>query len=235
MIEPMQVRRVARSMDVDMHCGGERLLADFLNLVSGPGSGIRVVSDPDPDLLLRRHLADSLAGIGEIEALAADATISLVDVGSGGGFPGMVLALARPQWIVHLVESGRKRAGFLLKVIAELGIRNARVIPERSERSGVTGDFVVARGVAPLPELLPMLIPVANPGGHLILWKGPDAAAEMKDAEPMMSTAGLKVVRRRTYRLPKESITREILVIEFSPAEGSGGHLQNKRPGEAEI
>ncbi len=106
---------------------------------------------------MTRHVEDALALLPCIEAATAakpDAPLRLVDVGSGAGFPGMVLAIARPAWQVVLVESLAKRVKFLDDVIERAPVPNARTLRARAEDAGrnaalrETCDVAVARAVA---------------------------------------------------------------------------------------
>lgn len=131
--------------------------------------------------LWTRHIADSL----QLLALAPDGRI-WVDLGSGGGFPGLVLACAlaeRPNAVVHLIESNGKKAAFLRQVIRELALP-ARVHEQRIEDfvPDFTADVITARAVAPLPKLLGYVAPLLKRGAKALLLKGQDVAAELTEA-----------------------------------------------------
>lgn len=190
------------------------LLARYLDLVRGPGMRIRVISRATRALLLRRHLTDSLVGVAILDGLIPEAgEHTVVDIGSGGGFPGMVVGIARPRWEVQLVESNSRRAGFLLSVVEQLGLANVRVRPARAEEAEIRGSVVTARAVAPLEDLLPVAQRCVIPEGYLVLWKGASAGLELETAGPVMERLGLTVRCRHRYCLPGEEISREILVL----------------------
>lgn len=119
-----------------------------------------------------RHLADSLAAAVLPEILSAT---RIVDVGSGGGFPGLALAAALPAAEVTLVESEKRKAEWLVSVSA--GFPNVRVVRARSEdlskRSPAAWDAAVARALAPPPSALELCAPLVAAGGHVVLWQGP--------------------------------------------------------------
>jgi 16S rRNA (guanine527-N7)-methyltransferase len=130
-----------------------------------------------------RHIADSL----QLLDLAPDAKI-WVDLGSGGGFPGLVLACAlrdRAGAKVHLVESVGKKCVFLQAVVDDLGLA-AAVHCERAERFipaiPSKPDVVTARALAPLPKLLAMAFPLLKKGAVGLFPKGQDVGAELTDA-----------------------------------------------------
>lgn len=134
--------------------------------------------------LWTRHVADSLQ---LLPLIGEDARI-IVDLGSGGGFPGLVLACAladRPGAVVHLVESTRKKAAFLQDAATALALP-VQVHPERIEdfgrRRAVIPDIVTARALAPLPVLLGYVYPFLTKRGRALLAKGQDVEAELSEA-----------------------------------------------------
>jgi 16S rRNA (guanine527-N7)-methyltransferase len=124
---------------------------------------------------------------------------SVVDIGSGAGLPGLVLALARPDLSVTLLEPLLRRATFLTEVVQELRLERVDVVRARAEElartRGGTFDVVTARAVAPLTRLVPWAMPLCRPGGELIAMKGSSAAAEVAEAEPVIARSGGRDVR----------------------------------------
>jgi len=160
------------------------LLQQHAALLEAARARARVTS-VRPALAVRRHYAESL----EILRLAGAPGLAgpLADVGSGGGFPGLVAAIMLPGLEVHLVEPLRKRAHLLVEVAAALGLSNVRVHNQRAEEAG-RGPLrdacgtVTARAVAPLPELLEYTAPLAAAGGLLVLPKGSSVDEEVAAA-----------------------------------------------------
>jgi 16S rRNA (guanine527-N7)-methyltransferase len=120
----------------------------------------------------------------------------VVDVGSGAGLPGLVLALARPDVRVDLVESLQRRVDFLEEAVFELGLtEQVRVIRGRAEDPPVraaVGDapFVTARAVAPLDRLVKWCLPLLAPGGELLALKGSSASDELAEHMSTVQRAG---------------------------------------------
>ncbi len=142
-----------------------------INLI-GPGEGRH---------LWRRHVLDSLQLIDQIPA----STEKIVDVGSGAGFPGLVIACAmaeRAGVSVTLVEKSVRKCEFLEAAIAEVGlparVRNLRIEEAPQEKF----DLLTARALAPLPKLLGYAYDWLKPSGKAVLMKGKDAAAELAEA-----------------------------------------------------
>jgi 16S rRNA (guanine527-N7)-methyltransferase len=138
----------------------------------------------DPGRAWRVHVADSLSGL-EFQPLRDAARIA--DIGSGAGFPGLVLAVALPDARVDLIESVGRKCDFIRRAIDAAGIANARVINARSEELA-TGEgreayaAVTARAVGRLSTLAELASPLLEENGALIAWKGkrdPDEEAQL--------------------------------------------------------
>jgi len=117
---------------------------------------------------------------------------TLVDIGSGAGLPGMVLAMVLPQVRVTLLEPMERRCRFLAECVAELELANASVLRARAEDAAVQADVVTARAVAPLPRLAELAMGVIRPGGTVLAIKGRTAAEELKSAEPALRRLGAR-------------------------------------------
>ncbi len=138
------------------------------------------------------HVADSLSAL----ALAPVKTAaSVADLGSGAGFPGIVLAVALPQAQVALIESAVRKCEFLEQLIAALGIANARVVHARAEAwpQGVAAhDLIVARALAPLAVVCEYAAPLLALEGTLVAWKGEVSADEALSGERAAEILGLR-------------------------------------------
>ena len=165
-----------------------------------------------------RHLADSLAGL-ELAAVAEAATS--VDIGSGAGFPGLAIAIARPEMLITLVESERRKADWLRR--ASAAIPNVRVVHDRSEHFAATEretfDLATLRAVGPLPVALELAAPFVRIGGSVVAWRGDEAdaageAASMRAAAllgleptPAVLSRAFPGARRRFPAFTKVSAT----------------------------
>jgi 16S rRNA (guanine527-N7)-methyltransferase len=130
----------------------------------------------DPGEVARLHILDAIAALPLIDSFGAT---SAVDLGSGGGVPGIPLALARPDVRWLLVESVAKKAAVLAEFVEQLGLPNVSVAAERAEALGRSDahrerhDLVAARACAALPVLVELALPLLSIGGTLLAWKGP--------------------------------------------------------------
>ena len=156
------------------------LLERFCDLLTD--APVRLTAVPR-DQAFDRHVADALAGLHLVDATDG----ALVDVGSGTGVPGMVLALVRPDRAVHLVESTQKKAAVLAAIAAELGAHNVDVRAARAEELGLGDDrdrfgLAVCRALAPPPIAVELCLPLVRPGGRLVIWAGETDAASVDHA-----------------------------------------------------
>jgi 16S rRNA (guanine527-N7)-methyltransferase len=144
----------------------------------------------DAEQVEERHFVDSLNCLLVLPAAQSSApALRLLDVGSGGGFPGLPLKLARPDLRLTLLDSVRKKTRFLESVVAELGLVGVEVLTGRAEDLARAVeyrerfDLVVARALAPLPVLLELCLPFLQIGGRLIAPRRGDLLAEQEAAE----------------------------------------------------
>ena len=117
---------------------------------------------------------------------------TLLDIGSGAGLPGLVLAMLRPEMAVTLLEPMERRCRFLAEAVTELGLANVCVLRGRAEDVTVSADVVTARAVAPLARLAGLAVGLARPGGMVLAIKGRAAADELKAADPALRRLGVR-------------------------------------------
>jgi 16S rRNA (guanine527-N7)-methyltransferase len=154
----------------------------------------------DPATAVDAHVADALVAL-EIEQVRGARQIA--DLGSGAGFPGLVLAAALPDARVALVESSARKCAFLTRAADAMGLTNAAAVPERAE-SWEEGrgrcDLVTARAVAPLNVLVEYAAPLLAEGGALVVWKGRRDATEEADGDAAAAATGLAPTEVRAVR-----------------------------------
>lgn len=136
-----------------------------------------LVGPREGDRIWERHIANCLP----VTTLIKEG-VSLLDIGSGAGLPGIVIALARPDLRVTLLEPLQRRVDFLNEVIEELGLET-KVIRGRAESLKGSFSAVTARAVAPLPKLLTISWHLVAPGGSVLAMKGEGAAEELAQAQ----------------------------------------------------
>lgn len=169
-------------------------LGDYLARLLAMNAQLNLTAIVAPELAWTRHALDALSLVPHLAGVPAGGKV--LDVGSGGGVPGIPLAIARPDLEVTLLDATAKKVAFLEAVAAALGLRNVTALAGRAEalaraRAGAF-DAVTARAVARLEALLPWTAPFARRGGRLLFIKGERAAEELAEAAPAMARAGVR-------------------------------------------
>ena len=177
-----------------------RGMVDHLRLLTAWNQAINLSAIRDPTAAVREHILDSLTAVGPLRERRIDA---LLDLGSGGGYPGLPLALAVPARRTLLVESVSKKAAFL-SAAAALATANAQVAIPREigvfngRAEALAADqghrerwpAVLARAIAPLAELVEIALPLIARGGLLVAWKRDQLDAELDAAGPAIERLG---------------------------------------------
>jgi 16S rRNA (guanine527-N7)-methyltransferase len=153
--------------------GREDQIQRYAELLRGAGIERGLIGPKEGDRIWERHIANCIP----ITTILPE-NVRLVDIGSGAGLPGIVIALARPDLKVSLVEPLQRRVDFLNEVVAELGIP-VEVIRGRAERVKKQFEIVTARAVAPLEKLINISWHMIPRGGSLMAMKGESAAEEI--------------------------------------------------------
>ena len=166
----------------------------------------------DDEGVLEKHFIDSICSMKYVSF----ENKSLCDIGTGAGFPGMVLALLNPSLKVTLVESNGKKVSFLKIVKEELKLDNVEVLCARAEEMygyKEKFDFVTARAVTQLNVLLELSIPLLKVGGELIAYKLADNDEEIKGATNALKVLNAKIVDNYKFNLPISNAPRSLIVI----------------------
>lgn len=166
-------------------------MQQFAAMLASRGDLLGVIGPGEVDRLWERHLVNSAAVVGFLPA-----TGSVIDLGSGAGFPGVVVAAMRPDLEVELVEPMERRVSWLESVVGELGLENTVVTRARAEElSGMReADAVAVRALAPMRGLAPLVGGLLATGGTMAALKGRRVAAEVAVAQKALVKAGLRRV-----------------------------------------
>lgn len=166
----------------------------------------------DDTQALYRHYLDALTALPWLPESA-----KVIDIGTGAGFPGVPLALARPDLSLTLLDAQKKRVHFLQNA-GEAVPFAARAVHGRAEdfagEAREAFDVAVSRAVASLPVLLEWALPFVRVGGHCIFWKGPGAAAEWAEARRVSPLLGGGTVRMEPVSIPDQSWTRFLVLVD---------------------
>lgn len=179
-------------------------LAEYAKLLAAYNEKVNLTAITDPQGMEDKHFIDSL-----LFAAQPEVSGSLVDVGTGAGFPGLVAKLYKPSLALTLMEPTGKRVEFLKFVCAELGVE-AEFAKERAEEAArkvwrERFDVATARAVAGLPALAEYCLPLVKVGGWFIALKGSGAEQEVEQARGAVAKLGGKYCEKRDFTLPDGS------------------------------
>lgn len=190
--------REATALGVPLDPAALAAFTRYYDMLAAHNEAAGLTTVVEPADVRRRHFVESLALIPALAArgIGLDGA-SLVDVGSGAGFPGMPLALATPGLSATLMESHGRRAAFLMRLVEALGLgTRVRVVQARAEDAARDAehreryDIAVARALAPLATLVELTLPFVRTGGVLAAMKGSRAAEELAGAGEAIAAVG---------------------------------------------
>ena len=169
--------------------------------------------------VMKKHFLDSLS---LIKTYDVSQVRSVIDVGTGAGFPGLALKIAYPNLKVTLLDSLNKRIKFLDEVINQLGLTDIETVHGRAEDFAKPGklreryDICVSRAVANLTSLSEYCLPFVKVGGEFISYKSEKMSEELENAKKAISVLGGKYDRCEEFYLPESDIFRNLVVIKKS-------------------
>jgi len=165
-----------------------------------------------------KHLWDSLRGIAPWLGSASEpwgvSIQRVIDIGSGGGFPGVPVAIARPDWHVTLLEATQKKVRFLESLPQQLGLNHLRAEWGRAEDHPSTYDLAVMRAVGDLARCCQYGLPRVRPGGILILYRGQWTAAEEAALIPLLRRYSAHVLELQGFVTPLTQAQRHCLYLQ---------------------
>lgn len=169
------------------------------------------------DDVMKKHFVDSLSLTKAFDVNKKK--LSVIDVGTGAGFPGLALKIAYPEWKITLLDSLQKRIQFLDAVITRLALKNVETVHGRAEdyakpeKLREKYDLCVSRAVANLSTLSEYCLPFVKVGGCFISYKSGNADQETEDARKAIDLLGGKICNKVEFLLPDSDIGRTLLVI----------------------
>ncbi|GAC1468933.1 MAG: 16S rRNA (guanine(527)-N(7))-methyltransferase RsmG [Chamaesiphon sp.] len=176
-----------------------------------------------------KHLWDSLRGVARLLSTSDDTSpFRVIDIGTGAGFPGLPVAIARPSWQISLLDATRKKISFLETLLAQLEIANATTLLSRVEAIGQdqmhrqSYDVALVRAVAPASVCVEYALPLLKIGGLAILYRGQWSDEDLKALQPVVKKLGGAIKSIEEFKTPVSNSIRHCLYLRkfaTTPAE----------------
>jgi 16S rRNA (guanine527-N7)-methyltransferase len=230
--DTLRLEQLAAEIKVRLSSSESQLLITHLQLVLEANRSLNLTAINTVGDGIRLHILDSLTVIPELEAHAAG---SILDIGSGAGYPGIPIAIMSSARVV-LLESRGRRAEFLARALKGLSLENAFIEHSRAEEL-VFGkrldrfDIVVARAVSSLPALVELAAPLLKSGGRLIAMKGDLSANELERGVAAGRIVGMSHESTRRFVLPEGHEARTLVTF---CRQGKASIRLPRRPGMAQ-
>lgn len=195
----------------------EKKFIKYRDLLKEWNQKINITSIEDDEEIYVKHFLDSILLLSKDNI---NEKKSIMDVGTGGGFPGYPLKIVNDNYEVTLLDSLRKRIDFLEEVAKDLELKNIELIHGRAEDFGQNKayrekfDICVSRAVAPLNVLSEYCLPFVKVGGYFAAYKSENISPEIKDSENAIKKLGGRIKEIREISLPGTDIIRKIIIIE---------------------
>jgi 16S rRNA (guanine527-N7)-methyltransferase len=201
------------ALGLDLDTAGQAKLLAYLALLQKWNRTHNLTAIREPERMLTHHLLDSLATLRHLPQQGA--SLRLIDIGSGGGLPGIPLAIARPGWTVTLLDSNAKKAAFLRQAAAELPLPNVEVAATRAEGyvADRPFDVVISRALSDLAQFVAVAGHLVAPGGRMIAMKGVYPHEELAHLP-----ADVRVVDSPALEVPGLDAARHLVIMDGTPA-----------------
>jgi 16S rRNA (guanine527-N7)-methyltransferase len=190
-------------------------LAKYARLLQERNQNVNLTAITDPDCIVKLHFLDSAA----LLLAAAFSGKQVIDVGTGAGFPGLVLKIVDPSIKLTLLDSTGKKLKFVREVAAALEIRDVQILQARAEEQAQkpsfrdSFDLAVSRAVADMRMQTELALPFVAPGGKMIAMKAFDCGEELSGAQNAVAVLGGSYGEPFRYRIPDSDLVRLAVVV----------------------
>ena len=196
------------ALGLDVDAAAQTKLLAYIALLDKWNRTHNLTAIREPHRVVTHHLLDALATLPHLPGAKS---LRLIDVGSGGGVPGVPLAIVRPQWRITLLDSNRKKTAFLRQAVAELALPNVTVVAMRVEdyTPDVRFDVVISRAFADLAQFAAAARHLVRPDGRLLAMKGLYPREELEALPP-----AFRVVAVPALNVPGLEADRHLVIME---------------------
>lgn len=208
------LQKQSEKLGVELDNKQKEKFYNYMELLLRWNENINLTAITEPKEVLQKHFIDSLTIMPYIQK-----DDKVIDVGTGAGFPGIPLKIAKENIEVTLLDALNKRLNFLNEVINKLELSNIETLHLRAEEAGKNKnlrekfDISVSRAVAPLAVLVEYLLPLVKVNGKCICMKGSNIEEEIKNSKKAIEILGGKIETIEEFTLPDSEIKRNIIII----------------------
>lgn len=210
------LKKACEDVEISFNEQKYKMLMDYKELLKEWNEKINLTAITDDEGIVKKHFIDCIKAFKAEEFKMAD---KIIDVGTGAGFPGLVLAIMREDMEVTLLDSLNKRINFLNQVVSTLGLKNVLTIHSRAEDGARRKDLreifdiATSRAVANMAVLSELCIPYVKVGGSFIALKGPAIDEEMKDASKAIDTLGGQLDRVIKVEIEDTDLNHNVVIV----------------------
>ena len=190
-----------------------KFFKNYITVFLEQNSKLNLISKNDEKFLWEKHIFDSLSIDKFFEKYGRNYK-TMLDIGTGGGFPAVPAAIAYPEIDVYALDSIRKKINAIENIKSELKLKNLYTICDRAENLKEKFDIITSRAVAPLKVITGYAAPLLNDEGYFIAYKSRRSDEEIKEAEPVLKKLSVKIADVIEYNLPlEENFTRNLIIL----------------------
>lgn len=209
-----KLKEQAEQIEVQLNKQQLEKFYSYMNLLIEWNEKINLTAIIEPEEIIQKHFVDSLT----ISKYVGD-NDSIIDVGTGAGFPGIPLKITKESTNITLLDALNKRLNFLNEVINQNDLKNIQTIHFRAEEVGKNKtyrekfDVATSRAVAALNILAEYMLPLVKVGGKCICMKGSNVAEEIENSKNAIKILGGEIEKIEEFELPNSDINRTIVII----------------------
>lgn len=207
-----QIELLNSKLGLNLNENKIKIFEEYISFFLEKNSKTNLISKNDEKCLFEKHIFDSLA----INLFFKNKDLNdktLLDIGTGGGFPSIPISICYDNLNIFAIDSIRKKINVIEEIKTELNLINLFPICDRVENCDQKFDYITTRAVAPIDKILKYAIPKLQNGGFFIAYKSKKANEELQEAKQTMKKFNVKIVETIDYTLPLEEVYERNLII----------------------
>lgn len=209
-----KIKDIAKNINLELNDEKVKKFYNYMELLLQWNEKVNLTAITEPNDIILKHFIDSLT----IERYI-DKNVNIIDIGTGAGFPGIPISIARTDINITLMDSLNKRIKFLDEVIKENKLNNAKTIHARAEELARDKDYrekfdiATSRAVASLNVLLEYMLPFVKVGGYCICMKGSNIEDEILNSKRALNALNGVIEKIEEFELPNSDMSRNIIIV----------------------